>query len=131
MFLHNLPTQSPWLNPIEPKWVHGKRAVVEPDGLLSAEQLAERIVARPLLIVGTSILQVFLGEAGKTVSSDPAKLKSRFYQVTTRQFGIALIWIVTANLLAAALFPLAFGAKWSEGVEKMPPPPSHSLPSVT
>jgi len=38
-----LPTQSPWLNPIEPKWVHGKRAVVEPDGLLSAKLLAERI----------------------------------------------------------------------------------------
>jgi DDE superfamily endonuclease len=38
-----LPTKSPWLSPIEPKWVHGKRAVVEPDGLLSAQQLAERI----------------------------------------------------------------------------------------
>jgi hypothetical protein len=25
---------SPWLNAIEPKWVHGKRKVVEPDGLL-------------------------------------------------------------------------------------------------
>jgi hypothetical protein len=40
-----LPTQSPWLNPIEPKWVHGKRAVVEPGELLSASQLAERICA--------------------------------------------------------------------------------------
>ena len=40
-----LPKQSPWLNPIEPKWVHGKRAVVEPNGLLSARQLAERICA--------------------------------------------------------------------------------------
>src|SRR6266849_6127311 len=38
-----LPTKSPWLNPIEPKWVHGKRAVVEPDGLLSAQLLAERV----------------------------------------------------------------------------------------
>jgi hypothetical protein len=40
-----LPTKSPWLNPIEPKWVHGKRNVVERDGLLSARQLAERICA--------------------------------------------------------------------------------------
>lgn len=40
-----LPKQSPWLNPIEPRWVHGKRAVVEPNGLLSAKQLAERICA--------------------------------------------------------------------------------------
>jgi hypothetical protein len=40
-----LPTKSPWLNPIEPKWVHAKKAIVEPDGLLSAQQLAERICA--------------------------------------------------------------------------------------
>jgi transposase len=38
-----LPTQSPWLNPIEPKWVHGKRAVVEPNGLLTAKELTQRI----------------------------------------------------------------------------------------
>lgn len=40
-----LPKQSPWLNPIEPKWVHAKKTVVEPDGVLSAKQLAERIWA--------------------------------------------------------------------------------------
>jgi hypothetical protein len=40
-----LPKQSPWLNPIEPKWVHGKRAVVEPNGLLTAKELAQRICA--------------------------------------------------------------------------------------
>jgi hypothetical protein len=38
-----LPKQSPWLNPIEPKWVHGKRHVVERDGLLPAQQLAQRV----------------------------------------------------------------------------------------
>ena len=40
-----LPSKSPWLNNIEPKWVHGKRAVVEPNGLLSAKHLEERICA--------------------------------------------------------------------------------------
>ncbi len=38
-----LPKQSPWLNAIEPKWVHGKREVVEPDGLLGAYELADRV----------------------------------------------------------------------------------------
>jgi hypothetical protein len=38
-----LPSKSPWLNAIEPKWVHGKRAVVEPARLLSAAELTERI----------------------------------------------------------------------------------------
>ncbi len=31
-----LPSKSPWLNAIEAKWVHGKRAVVEADGTLTA-----------------------------------------------------------------------------------------------
>jgi DDE superfamily endonuclease len=40
-----LPVKAPWLNPIEPYWVHGKRAVVEPARLLSATELEERICA--------------------------------------------------------------------------------------
>jgi hypothetical protein len=38
-----LPVKSPWLNPIEPKWVHGKRAVAEADRMLSAEDLETRV----------------------------------------------------------------------------------------
>jgi transposase len=38
-----LPKKSPWLNPIEPKWMHGKRKVVEPDRLLTAHELADRV----------------------------------------------------------------------------------------
>ena len=38
-----LPSKSPWLNPIEPRWVHGKRAVMEPTRLLAAQELIERI----------------------------------------------------------------------------------------
>jgi DDE superfamily endonuclease len=40
-----LPKKSPWLNSMEPKWVHGKRRVVEADGLLTAYELAERVCA--------------------------------------------------------------------------------------
>ncbi|MDF1512310.1 MAG: transposase [Anaerolineae bacterium] len=40
-----LPTKSPWLNPIEPVWVHTKRHVVEPNGTLSVQELADRICA--------------------------------------------------------------------------------------
>ena len=38
-----LPSKSPWLNPIEPKWVHGKRNVSEADHILSAAELEERV----------------------------------------------------------------------------------------
>jgi transposase len=40
-----LPIKSPWLNPIEAKWVHGKRRVVEPARLLPARELIERVCA--------------------------------------------------------------------------------------
>jgi transposase len=38
-----LPTKSPWLNPIEPRWVHAKKTVVEPNRLLTAKELAQRV----------------------------------------------------------------------------------------
>jgi transposase len=38
-----LPSKSPWLNPIEPKWVHGKRAIVEPERRLTAAELKQRL----------------------------------------------------------------------------------------
>lgn len=34
-----------WLNAIEPKWVHGKRRVVEAERLLTAWELIERVCA--------------------------------------------------------------------------------------
>ena len=40
-----LPVKSPWLNPIEATWTHSKRRVVEPNGTLSTDELAERICA--------------------------------------------------------------------------------------
>jgi transposase len=41
----HLPSKSPWLNPIEPQWVHGKRAGSEPDRRLSAAELEARVYA--------------------------------------------------------------------------------------
>ena len=43
LLVFQLPSRSPWLNAIEPKWAHGKRAVVEPERVLSAEELTERV----------------------------------------------------------------------------------------
>lgn len=40
-----LPVKSPWLNPIEPRWVHGKRHVLEPARLLNADELERRVCA--------------------------------------------------------------------------------------
>ena len=38
-----LPIRSPWLNPIEPRWLHTRRRVLEPTRLLSAAELEPRV----------------------------------------------------------------------------------------
>ena len=45
LLICHLPSKSPWLNAIEPKWVHGKRAVVEPERKLAAAELRQRLCA--------------------------------------------------------------------------------------
>ena len=43
--LCHLPIKSPWLNRIEPHWIHAKRAIAEPGDLLSKAELIRRIGA--------------------------------------------------------------------------------------
>jgi hypothetical protein len=40
-----LPTKSPWLNRIEPYWMHGNRAILEADRKLTAAETMERVCA--------------------------------------------------------------------------------------
>jgi transposase len=40
-----LPSKSPWLNPMEPIWLHVKRKISEPDGDLSVKVLKQRLCA--------------------------------------------------------------------------------------
>ena len=78
--------------------------------------LCERVIMRPLIVVSTSLLQVFTGEAGRAVSQDPAQLRRRFHQVVPRQFLLAGVWILAANVLAGWAFPLLFGEAWAAAV---------------
>jgi hypothetical protein len=45
VMIWRFPSQSPWRNPIEPTWVHGKRAVVEPVRVLAMAELIQRVCA--------------------------------------------------------------------------------------
>ena len=38
-----LPIKSPWLNPIEPRWIHAKRSILEPERLLSGAETSQRV----------------------------------------------------------------------------------------
>ncbi|HET8995580.1 MAG TPA: oligosaccharide flippase family protein, partial [Acetobacteraceae bacterium] len=78
--------------------------------------LSERVIWRPLLLVSSSLLQVFTGEAGRAVSQDPERLRRRFYQVVPRQFLLVAAWVALANLAAGWAFPVLFGAAWGDAI---------------
>jgi O-antigen/teichoic acid export membrane protein len=82
--------------------------------------LAERVVMRPLLMISTSLLQVFIGEAGRAARNDPRLLMRRFKQVVGWQFVLSAGWIVAINIVAIWMFGTLFGARWQAAVPFLP-----------
>jgi hypothetical protein len=42
-----LPVRNPWRNTVEPKWAHSKQQTVEPERLVSAQELADHVCHAP------------------------------------------------------------------------------------
>jgi O-antigen/teichoic acid export membrane protein len=78
--------------------------------------LTDRIIGRPLLLISTSMLQVYVGDMSKLRKEDPDSMHRRFLQLASHQFLIVTAWLVVVNLVAPALFPIAFGQEWQDAV---------------
>ncbi len=78
--------------------------------------LIDRVVGRPMLMVSSSILQVYMGDVSKTRTSDPAAMRSRFLQLGGRMLAIVSAWLLLVNLVAPFAFPLVFGEEWGAAV---------------
>jgi O-antigen/teichoic acid export membrane protein len=78
--------------------------------------IAERVVARPLQMFSTSMLTVFMAEIGRTMNSDPALLRRRFLQVTSKQLMVGLAWVLVIDIAAVLAFPIVFGISWADAV---------------
>ena len=78
--------------------------------------LTDRIIGRPLLLISTSILQVYLGDASKAISNDPAAMKQRFLGLAGQQLVIVAAWLLIVNIAAPYAVPLVFGEQWRGAV---------------
>lgn len=78
--------------------------------------LINRIVGRPLLMISTSILQVYIGDVSKTQTSNPKAMRSRFLNVIKFQFVIVAAWLALINATAYYIIPFAFGQEWADCV---------------
>lgn len=57
LITYHLPAKSPWLNGMEPRWVHAKRKVCEPEGQLTPEELKRRLCTHFQVELSTAILK--------------------------------------------------------------------------
>ena len=116
----NLPLVSAWSGMIDAAgtgyMAYILVAALYPGPLAGYLFLAERVVARPLQMISTSMLTVFMGEIGRTMVADPAKLRRRFLQVTSRQLLIGAAWVAAIDLTAALFFAAIFGGEWRGAV---------------
>jgi O-antigen/teichoic acid export membrane protein len=78
--------------------------------------LTDRIVGRPLLLVSTSILQVYVGDVSKSRQTDPKAIRRRFLRLTAQQGVIVACWLFLINVSASYLFPIVFGQEWQGAV---------------
>ena len=78
--------------------------------------LTDRIIGRPLLLISTSILQVYVGNVSKLLGSDPTAIRQRFLQLAGHQLVIVATWLAVTNAAAPYLFPLVFGKEWQAAV---------------
>lgn len=91
-------------------------AVLYPGPVAGYMFIAERVVARPLQMFSTSLLTVFMAEIGKTMNSDPALLRKRFLQVTSKQLMVGAAWVLVIDTAAVLTFPVVFGISWAAAV---------------
>lgn len=78
--------------------------------------LTERIIGRPLLLISTSILQVYVGDVSRMLASNPAAVRMRFLQMAGQQLVIVSIWLVIVNIAAPYAIPVIFGQQWKDSV---------------
>jgi O-antigen/teichoic acid export membrane protein len=78
--------------------------------------LTDRIIGRPLLLISTSILQVYVGDMSRLINEDPEAMRQRFLRLARHQFLIVACWLVLVNSVAPVLFPIIFGSQWQGAV---------------
>ncbi len=76
--------------------------------------LGRRVVSLPMILIGQSVAQVYLGEASKMVHKDATALYRLFLRTAGRLAVVGGVPIALLGLVAPPLFAFVFGEPWRE-----------------
>jgi O-antigen/teichoic acid export membrane protein len=75
--------------------------------------LSRRVLGAPMILLRTSVSQVFLGEASSLYREDPVKLKALFHSTSRKLLQMGSLVCIPAAVVSPYLFPLVFGPNWA------------------
>jgi O-antigen/teichoic acid export membrane protein len=76
--------------------------------------LAQRIAARPLELIGSSVAQVYLSRAARIVPTRPQELPKMAARALAGMALVTVPYLAVLLVVARWLFPLVFGPAWVE-----------------
>lgn len=74
--------------------------------------LSQRLIGIPMTLIGTSVSQVYIGQAARLARESPSQLRSLFFKTTYRLLLLAAVPSMTLFALGPWLFSLIFGSDW-------------------
>lgn len=75
--------------------------------------LSRRVLGAPMVLLRTSVSQVFLGEASSLYREDPEKLKALLHSTSRKLLQMGCLVCIPAAVVSPYLFPLVFGPNWA------------------
>ncbi len=78
--------------------------------------LTDRLVGRPLQLLSSALLPVYVSNVSRALKGDPAEALSSFYVSLRRQALLAVVWTVCVIVLSPWVIGPLFGARWAAAV---------------
>ena len=78
--------------------------------------LTDRLVGRPLQLLSTSLLPVYVANVSRALREDPADALRSFYKSLRRQAMLAVTWTICIIVLAPLVVGPLFGQAWVSAV---------------
>jgi O-antigen/teichoic acid export membrane protein len=85
-------------------------------GFAGQFNMAQRLCRIPLVLVGSSVSQVFFSEAASVARNDPQKLRSLFNSIS-HKLGLSALVVLIGCSVAPWVIPVIFGQRWYEAGE--------------
>jgi O-antigen/teichoic acid export membrane protein len=79
--------------------------------------LTDRLVGRPLQLLSSSLLPVYVTHVSRALKENPADALAAFHSSLRRQASLSVLWTICISVIAPLIIGPLFGARWAGAVQ--------------